>query len=102
MTPTGATGDAVTRPAPAGSTNAHDSTGTTPWPGSNWRLPYYSVLAALVHRDRTGLGQQIEIPMTDTLLAFNPVEHLAGHVYEPVHGTTGFPLSLSQGHRAVR
>ncbi|GAB1641370.1 CaiB/BaiF CoA transferase family protein [Krasilnikovia sp. MM14-A1259] len=62
----------------------------------------YSVLAALVHRDRTGLGQQIEIPMTDTLLAFNLVEHLAGHVYEPAHGTTGFPLSMSKGHRAVR
>src|SRR5204863_132678 len=28
-----------TRPVRAGSTNAHGSTGTTPWPGSNWRLP---------------------------------------------------------------
>lgn len=47
----------------------------------------YSVLAALVHRDRTGQGQQIEIPMTDTLLAFNLVEHLAGHTYEVGRGS---------------
>ncbi|MEU0845380.1 CoA transferase [Streptomyces sp. NPDC005962] len=62
----------------------------------------YSVLAALLHRSRTGQGQRIEIPMTDTLIAFNLVEHLAGHVYEPAQGPTGFPLSMAKGHRAVR
>lgn len=62
----------------------------------------YSVLAALVHRDKTGQGQQIEIPMTDTLLAFNLVEHLAGHTYEPAEGPTGFALSMTKGHAAVR
>ncbi|MDC0771569.1 CaiB/BaiF CoA transferase family protein [Streptomyces sp. HD] len=61
----------------------------------------YSVLAALVHRDRTGTGQYVEIPMTDTLIAFNLVEHLAGHVFEPPEGPTGFPLSMKRGHRAV-
>ncbi len=61
----------------------------------------YSVLAALVHRDKTGQGQQIEIPMTDTLLAFNLVEHLAGHTYEPAEGPTGFALSMTKGHAAV-
>ncbi|MEU9499611.1 CoA transferase [Streptomyces sp. NPDC048196] len=61
----------------------------------------HSVLAALLHRDRTGQGQHIEIPMTDTLLAFNLVEHLSGHVYEPPTGATGFPLSMKRGHRAV-
>ncbi|MEU5214138.1 CoA transferase [Streptomyces sp. NPDC020742] len=60
----------------------------------------YSVLAALVHRDRTGQGQQIEIPMTDTMIAFNLVEHLAGHVFEPATGPTGFVLSMSEGHKA--
>jgi crotonobetainyl-CoA:carnitine CoA-transferase CaiB-like acyl-CoA transferase len=61
----------------------------------------YSVLAALVHRDKTGQGQQIEIPMTDTLIAFNLVEHLAGHTYEPAEGPTGFALSMTKGHAAV-
>jgi crotonobetainyl-CoA:carnitine CoA-transferase CaiB-like acyl-CoA transferase len=37
-----------------------------------------AVLAALVHRERTGEGQKVEIPMFDTVLSFNLVEHLAG------------------------
>nr|WP_314141216.1 CoA transferase [uncultured Rhodococcus sp.] len=37
-----------------------------------------SALAALHHRDRTGLGQHVEVPMADTMIAFNLVEHLAG------------------------
>jgi crotonobetainyl-CoA:carnitine CoA-transferase CaiB-like acyl-CoA transferase len=61
----------------------------------------YSVLAAVVHQTKTGEGQYIEIPMTDTLLAFNLVEHLAGHVFEPAQGPTGFGLSMSKGHHAV-
>jgi crotonobetainyl-CoA:carnitine CoA-transferase CaiB-like acyl-CoA transferase len=36
-----------------------------------------SVLAALVYRGNTGVGQRIEVPMVETLLAFNLVEHLA-------------------------
>ncbi|MBG0855217.1 CoA transferase [Streptomyces spinoverrucosus] len=62
----------------------------------------YSVLAALLHRDRTGRGQLVEIPMTDTLIAFNLVEHLAGHTHEPELGPTGFLLSMTKGHKAVR
>ena len=62
----------------------------------------YSVLAALLHRDRTGRGQLVEIPMTDTMIAFNMVEHLAGHTYVPETGPTGFHLSMLKGHKAVR
>ncbi|MFC3456079.1 CaiB/BaiF CoA transferase family protein [Amycolatopsis speibonae] len=61
----------------------------------------YTVLAALVHRDKTGEGQRVEIPMTDTLIAFNLVEHLAGHVFEPAEGPTGFGPSMNPGHQAV-
>ncbi|AIJ26268.1 CaiB/BaiF CoA transferase family protein [Amycolatopsis methanolica] len=62
----------------------------------------YSVLAALLHQRKTGRGQHVEVPMTDTLIAFNLVEHLAGHTFEPPSAPTGFPLSMGQGHRAVR
>ncbi|GGP36718.1 CaiB/BaiF CoA transferase family protein [Streptomyces abikoensis] len=60
----------------------------------------YAALAALVHQRATGRGQHVEIPMVDTLLAFNLVEHLQGRVFEPPMGPTGFPLSMNKGHRA--
>lgn len=62
----------------------------------------YSVLAALMHRERTGLGQHVEVPMTDTMLAFNLVEHLGGETYVPPLGPLGFQRSLQPNHRAVR
>ncbi|GAB2971740.1 CoA transferase [Amycolatopsis acidiphila] len=62
----------------------------------------YSVLAAVIHQRATGQGQHVEVPMTDTMLAFNLVEHLAGRTFEPPAGPVGFPRSLSAGHRAMR
>jgi len=60
----------------------------------------YSTLAALHHQRATGQGQQVEVPMADTLLAFNLVEHLQGAAFEPPMSETGFPLSMNKGHRA--
>ncbi|MDI2029802.1 CoA transferase [Saccharopolyspora sp. TS4A08] len=60
----------------------------------------YSALAALVHQRATGQGQLVEVPMADTMLAFNLVEHLQGRIYEPPMTDTGFPLSMNVGHRA--
>ncbi|MGI5335897.1 CaiB/BaiF CoA transferase family protein [Streptomyces sp. CA-181903] len=60
----------------------------------------YAALAALVHQRATGRGQRVEVPMVDTLLAFNLVEHLQGRIFEPPAGPTGFPLSMNKGHRA--
>jgi crotonobetainyl-CoA:carnitine CoA-transferase CaiB-like acyl-CoA transferase len=37
----------------------------------------YAVMAALLHRARTGEGQNVEVPMFDSVLAFMLVEHLA-------------------------
>jgi crotonobetainyl-CoA:carnitine CoA-transferase CaiB-like acyl-CoA transferase len=41
----------------------------------------YSIMAGLLHRGRTGIGQYIEVPMFETMVSFNLVEHLSGAIY---------------------
>ena len=61
-----------------------------------------AVLAALLHRARTGEGQCIEVPMFETLVGFNMFEHLYGKTYEPPRGAMGYPRALSPGRRPYR
>ncbi|MDE0455702.1 MAG: CoA transferase [Chromatiales bacterium] len=61
-----------------------------------------AVLAALLHRARTGEGQCIEVPMFETLVAFNMFEHLYGKTYEPPRGPMGYPRTLSPDRRPYR
>ena len=56
----------------------------------------YAILAALVHRERTGRGQQVEVPMMETMVAFNTIEHLWGAAFVPPLGPTGYvPVSTA-------
>lgn len=48
------------------------------------------VSMALVHRARTGQGQEVEIPMLESVTSFNLVEHLAGAVFDPPEGPMGY------------
>ena len=61
-----------------------------------------SILAALVHRSRTGAGQAIEVPMFETLAAFLSVEHLYGRVFDPPIGSTGYGRLLTPYRRPYR
>jgi crotonobetainyl-CoA:carnitine CoA-transferase CaiB-like acyl-CoA transferase len=49
-----------------------------------------AVSAALVHRERTGKGQMVEVPMLETITAFNSIEMLGGHAFEPPIGPAGY------------
>ncbi len=59
----------------------------------------YAVLAALFARERTGKGQFVEIPMFETMVSFNMVEHLYGHTFEPPEGDMGYARVLAPWRR---
>lgn len=50
----------------------------------------YAIVLALMHRMRTGEGQQVDIAMFETMAAFNMLEHQWGHVFEPPVGDMGY------------
>jgi crotonobetainyl-CoA:carnitine CoA-transferase CaiB-like acyl-CoA transferase len=49
-----------------------------------------AVTAALLHRERTGEGQMIEVPMLETLAAFNSIEMFGGLAFVPPIGPSGY------------
>ncbi|MCP5027394.1 MAG: CoA transferase [Actinomycetia bacterium] len=61
-----------------------------------------AVMAALFHRERTGQGQAIEVPMFETMVAFNLVEHHAGGAYEPPMGDVGYARGMSPFRKPYR
>jgi formyl-CoA transferase len=55
-----------------------------------------AVLGALVHRQRTGQGQAIEVPMFETLVSFWMTEHLFGEMFHPPTGTMGYDRIINK------
>ncbi|MDH3512800.1 MAG: CoA transferase, partial [Gammaproteobacteria bacterium] len=55
----------------------------------------YAVTAALYHRERTGVGQEIEVPMYESMVHFVMAEHLWGMTFEPQIGTPGYKRLMS-------
>jgi crotonobetainyl-CoA:carnitine CoA-transferase CaiB-like acyl-CoA transferase len=54
---------------------------------------------ALFHRERTGAGQEVHVPMLETMVAFNLVDHLwHGVLAEPEKGL-GYPRMLTEHRR---
>lgn len=50
----------------------------------------YAVLAAIIHKLRTGQGQKVEIPMFEAFTNFMLLEHLGGLSFDPPNGPVGY------------
>lgn len=61
-----------------------------------------AICATLVNRDRTGLGQQVDIPMFETMVGFVLGDHLGGLTFEPPIGGAGYARQLSSERRPYR
>lgn len=59
----------------------------------------YAIPMALYERERSGLGQAIEVPMFETLVSFLSVEHLAGQTFVPPIGGAGYARVISPHRR---
>ncbi|KMS50539.1 L-carnitine dehydratase/bile acid-inducible protein F [Novosphingobium barchaimii LL02] len=62
----------------------------------------YSVIAALFAREKNGVGQEIEVPMFETLVSFAMVEHLCGSLFVPPEGPPEYPRATSEARRPYR
>jgi crotonobetainyl-CoA:carnitine CoA-transferase CaiB-like acyl-CoA transferase len=59
----------------------------------------HAVLAALLHRDRTGVGQSVELAMLETMAQFMLVDHMGGRTFEPPLGPPGYARMLAPDRR---
>jgi len=58
-----------------------------------------AISAALVRKANTGLGDHIEVPMAETMAAFNLIEHLGGRTFEPQLGDFSYARVTTPNRR---
>lgn len=62
----------------------------------------YSVIAALFARSNGAGGQSIEVPMFETAIDFNILEHVCGSLFDPPLGPPGYERVLSADRKPYR
>lgn len=58
-----------------------------------------AILAAVIERNRSGLGQRVDVPMFETMVGFVLSDHLGGLTFEPPLDNGGYPRQLSPDRR---
>src|SRR6202042_1844308 len=61
-----------------------------------------AVLASLVHRERSGRGQRVDIPMLETMAGFVMGDHMGGLTYQPPLDKGGYARHLSRDRRPYK
>jgi len=59
----------------------------------------HATLAALFARERTGEGQLVEVPMLESLVGFNLIEHASGATFDPPLGQAGYERTMVEYRR---
>lgn len=62
----------------------------------------YATLAALFHRARTGEGQEVEVPMFESMASFMLVEHANGAIFSPPAGPAHYPRVVSRNRKPYK
>ncbi len=62
----------------------------------------HAVLAALLRRERSGEGCFVEVPMFETMVGFNLVEHLYGMHFSPALSGAGYPRVMAPWRKPYR
>jgi crotonobetainyl-CoA:carnitine CoA-transferase CaiB-like acyl-CoA transferase len=61
-----------------------------------------AICASLVHRDRTGRGQRVDVPMFETMAGFVMGDHMGGLTFEPPLDKGGYARHLSRDRRPYK
>ena len=61
-----------------------------------------SLCAALFHREKTGRGQKIDIPMFETMISHLLSDHIGGQTFDPPNGPPGYPRLLASERRPYK
>ena len=59
----------------------------------------YAIMAALLYREKTGEGQEIDVPMFETVVSFIMSQHVTNAVFDPPLGRPVYPRAISQLRR---
>jgi crotonobetainyl-CoA:carnitine CoA-transferase CaiB-like acyl-CoA transferase len=59
----------------------------------------FAALAALHERDRTGVGQQVDMPMYEFMVSYTLIEQMWGEVFVPGETPPVYPRTVSAGRR---
>ncbi|MBR9835355.1 MAG: CoA transferase [Alphaproteobacteria bacterium] len=62
----------------------------------------YATLAALLHRERTGQGQFVQVPMMESFTFFNMVENLYGETFLPGNGKLAYTRSINANRKPYK
>ena len=62
----------------------------------------YATLAALYHKEKTGQGQFVSVPMLESFTFFNMVENLYGETFLPGNGKLAYTRSINANRKPYK